>query len=115
MCIRDSHMSETFLFVPDSTFPSADQEKNRQDYLPAYSEKAPSSAEAGLPAPSAVILLRKDRVRGHLKSGMEKELSLIHIYRKAKCGRFKNTGRQYPGESSSRRKNLSPCRSGRSC
>ena len=35
--------------------------------------------------------------------------------RKAKCGRFKNTGRQYPGESSSRRKNLSPCRSGRSC
>lgn len=66
-------MSETFLFVPDSTFPSADQEKNRQDYLPAYSEKAPSSAEAGLPAPSAVILLRKDRVRGHLKSGMEKE------------------------------------------
>ena len=55
-------MSETFLFVPDSTFPSADQEKNRQDCLPAYSEKAPSSAEAGLPAPSAVILLRKDRV-----------------------------------------------------
>ena len=66
-------MSETFLFVPDSTFPSADQEKNRQDCLPAYSEKAPSSAEAGLPAPSAVILLRKDRVRGHLKSGTEKE------------------------------------------
>ncbi len=33
--------------------------------------------------------------------------------RKAKCGRFKNTGRQYPGKSSSRRKDLSPCRSGR--